>query len=234
MTISKIIALLVLILATNVPGKAQEKVESLEMGIKAGMNLSNLYTTDTSVSDLIYGFNAGVYLKVPIIKAIAIQPEFYVSGKGATIRYNDTMLDGTACFNLTYLELPVLCEIQATRHIKFEFGPYISYLVGAKVTNMDNITLFDFQKNVDPNQFNRVDAGLIVGSGILVHTVTVGVRYIYGFAKVGTTQTLSGTSYTIPNANNGVVSFYMTIPLNKMMKDPITNQYSLFKKQQNE
>lgn len=234
MTISRIIVLFALLIGINVIGEAQEKPESLELGIKAGVNLSNLYTTDTSVSDIIYGFSAGVYVKEPLTEVIAIQPEFYVSGKGATIRYTDNMLDGTACFNLTYLELPVLCEIQASRHIKFEFGPYISYLVGAKVTNMANVNLFDFQKNVDTNQFNHVDIGLIIGAGIVVHTVTVGVRYTYGFAKVGTTQTLSGTSYTIPNANNGVVGFYMTIPLNKMVKDSNTNQYSLYKKKQNE
>jgi hypothetical protein len=230
-TISRIILLLVLLIVANSLSKAQDKAESLELGIKAGINISNLYTTDTSVSDMIYGFNAGVYLKATLTKMIAIQPEFYVSTKGASIRYNDLLLDGTARFNLTYLELPVLCEIQASQHIKFEFGPYISYLVGAKVTNMVDINLFDFQKNVDVNKFNRIDAGLIIGAGIVVHTVTVGVRYAYGFATVGKTQTLFGTSYTIPNANNGIVSFYMTIPLNKMEKDPITNQYSLYKKQ---
>lgn len=231
MTIPGIILLLVFIIATTGTSGAQEKAEPPELGIKAGINLSNLYTTDASVPDMIYGFNAGIYMKAPLTKVIAIQPEFYVSTKGASIRYNDPLLDGTASFNLTYLELPVLCEIQVSPHIKFEFGPYISCLVGARVTNMADIKLFDFQKNVDANQFNRLDAGFIIGAGIVVHTVTVGARYAYGFATVGKPQTFSGISYTIPNANNGVVSFYMTIPLNKMGKDPITNQYSLYEKQ---
>jgi hypothetical protein len=199
----------------------------MELGVKAGLNLSDLYTTDTSISDMLYGFNAGAYLKMSASNIFAIQPEFSISTKGASIRYNDPLLDGTANFQLTYLELPVLCDFKLSRHLNLQFGPYVSCLVGAKVTNMANINLFNFEQNVDVNRFNHIDAGLILGAGIEVRTVTVGLRYTYGFVKVGRPQTILGTSYTIPNTNNGVVSFYLAIPINKMEKDPITNQYKL-------
>jgi hypothetical protein len=222
----KMLFLFIPIAATYLPCRAQE-LEPIELGVKAGVNLSNLYTNDASVSDMIYGFNAGVYIKAPVSKIIAFQPEFYVTTKGASIRYNDPLLDGTARFNLTYLELPILCEIQTSRHFKLEVGSYIACLVGAKVTNMTEINLFDYEKNVDETQFNRVDAGLVIGAGVVSHSVTVGVRYSYGFTKVGRQQSYLGSSYTIPNTNNGVVGFYMTIPLNKMVKNPVTKQYAL-------
>ena len=218
--------LLILTSSTYTSCRAQE-AKPLEMGVKVGLNISDLYTNDTSISDLIYGFNAGVYAKLLLTKLFAIQSEFYLSTKGASIRYNDLLLDGTANFHLTYLELPVLSVIKLSRQLKLEFGPYVSCLVGAKVKNVANINHFNFEQNVDVNKFNRLDAGFIIGSGIVVHTVTVGVRYTYGFVKVGNTQTFIGESYTIPNTNNGVVSFYLAVPLNKMKKDPITNQYTL-------
>jgi len=226
MTISRIILLLVLILATTVPCRAQE-AEQIELGVKAGLNLSDLYTTDTSVSDLNYGLNAGVYAKMPLTKLLAIQSEFYVSTKGASIRYNNPILSGTANFQLIYLELPVLGIIKLSNHLSLHFGPYVSCLVGAKVTNGANITLFNFEQNVDAGKFNKIDAGLILGGGIEVRTVTVGLRYTYGFVKVGRTQTFLGTTYKIPDTNNGVVSFYLAVPINRMEKNPITNQYQL-------
>jgi hypothetical protein len=226
-TISRILLLLVLASATLVPGRAQEEVPTMELGVRAGLNLSDLYTTDTSISNMLYGFNAGVYLKLSATDVFAIQPEFSLSTKGASIRYNDLQLDGTANFQLTYLELPVLCDFKLSRHLNLQFGPYVSCLVGAKVTNVANIHLFNFQQNVDVSKFNRVDAGLILGAGIEVRTVTVGLRYTYGFVKVGRAEPFFGTSYTIPNTNNGVVSFYLSIPINKMKRDQITNQYEL-------
>lgn len=226
MTLPRIIFLFTLILVTTVPCIAQE-AEQIELGVKAGLNLSDLYTTDTSISDLNYGLNAGVYTKMPITKVFAIQPELYVSTKGASIRYNNVLLTGTANFQLTYLELPVLGVINLSRHLSMHVGPYVSCLVGAKVTNGANITAFNFEQNVDASKFNRIDAGLVLGAGIEVRTVTVGLRYTYGFAKVGRTQTFLGATYKIPDTNNGVVSFYLAVPLNKMEKNPITNQYQL-------
>ncbi|MDD4993272.1 MAG: porin family protein [Paludibacter sp.] len=226
MKISKIIGLVILILAAIVPCKAQE-AEGIELGVKGGLNLSDLYTTDASVSDLNYGLNAGVYAKLNVTNRLAIQPEFYVSTKGASIRYNNALLTGTANFQLTYLELPVLGAIKLSQHLSLHFGPYVSCLVGAKVMNGANVTLFNFEQNIDINKFNWIDAGLILGAGIEVRTVTVGLQYTYGFVKVGRTQTFLGTTYKIPDTNNGVVSFYLAIPINKMEKNPITNQYQL-------
>ena len=54
--------LLILTSSTYTSCRAQE-AKPLEMGVKVGLNISDLYTNDTSISDLIYGFNAGVYAK---------------------------------------------------------------------------------------------------------------------------------------------------------------------------
>jgi hypothetical protein len=209
--ILKITFLLLLISATAIKAQEQE-LEKIEIGVKGGLNISDLYTTDNSLSDMIFGFNAGVYLKLPISKNIAIQPELYASTKGATIRFNSLLLDGTARFDLTYIELPVLCVIRTSRHISFHIGPYVSCLVDANVKNMININLFDYEKNVDTNQFNRVDAGIVAGAEVIVHSVTVGISYNYGFLKVGKERTFLGNSYTIPNTTNGVISLYMAVP----------------------
>jgi len=191
---------------------AQEP-KQVQFGIKGGLNLSNLYTSDASSSDMMAGFNLGVYNKLPLTDFIAIQPEFYITTKGASVTYNSLLLDGTARFNLTYLEVPLLCEVNLTHFIHVEFGPYLAYLIDGKVKNVANINLFNYEENINVNDYNRFDAGVAFGAGLEVGTITMGARYNLGMTKVGKTKSFLGTDYTVPNANNGVVNFYMAVAL---------------------
>jgi len=211
-SIIRITFLLVLISMTYIHCRAQVP-KQLQFGVKGGLNISNLYTKDASNSDMIAGFNLGVFTKIPVANFIDIQPELYVTTKGASIMYNNLFVDGTAKFNLTYLELPLLCIIKVSHFINVQFGPYMSYLVDGKVTNMANIHLFNFEQNINVNDYNRIDAGVTVGVGVVVHSITMGVRYSYGLTKVGQEKTFLGVSYTIPNATNGVINFYLSVPI---------------------
>lgn len=212
---NKTLPFLVLLLAvclTIFQATAQE-AETFKLGVKGGINVANLYTSDESNSDMIAGFNLGVFARLPLSDVMTIQPELYVTTKGASITYNSLFVDGTVKFNLTYLELPVVCIVKLSQHINIQFGPYVSYLVDGKVSNMSNVQLFNFEQNINVNNYNRIDVGLVAGVGVVVHSITMGVRYNYGFVKVGKEQTFIGTPYTIPNATNGVLNFYLSVPL---------------------
>jgi hypothetical protein len=190
--------------------QAQE-IKSLQVGVKGGLNLSNLYTSDATSSDMIAGFNLGVFTKLPVTNMLAFQPEIYVSTKGASITYNNLFVDGTAKFNLTYIEVPFLCVVNVTRLVNIQFGPYVAYLVDGKVTNVANINLFNFEQNINVNDYNRLDAGLVLGAGFDVGSITMGARYNYGMTKVGKTKTFLGTTTTVPNSTNGVINFYVSV-----------------------
>ncbi len=194
--------------------KAQD-TNPAQFGVKAGLNLSNLYTSDASSSDLLVGFNFGFFDKLPLTNDVSIQPEFYISTKGSSVTYKGIILDGTAKFNLTYLELPVLFVVKVAPALNVQFGPYIAYMVDGKVTNEANVSLFNFEKNLNVNDYNRFDAGLVGGLGVDVGSLTIGARYNYGLTKVGKTKSYLLSSYTIPNANNGVINFYISLGFNK-------------------
>ena len=204
---------LILVTMIIVPCQAQDK-KTMQFGVKGGLNLSNLYTSDAKSSDMITGFNLGVFNKLPVTSFLAIQPEFYVTTKGASVTYNNLIVDGTAKFNLTYLEVPVLCVIQVTELLNIQFGPYVAYLIDGKVKNVANINLFNFEQNVNVNDYNRIDAGALIGAGLDVGSITMGARYNYGMTKVGKTKSFLGSTYTIPNANNAVINFYISLAFN--------------------
>jgi len=192
------------------PLQAQE-TKSIQFGVKGGLNLSSLNSSDGSTSDMLLGFNLGVFNKLPVTSFLAIQPEFYVTTKGSQVTYNNLFVDGTAKFNLTYLEIPVLCVVNVTKLLNVQFGPYAAYMIDGKVTNVGNVNLFNFEQNINVNDYNRIDAGVVLGAGLEVGKITMGARYNLGMTKVGKTKTLLGSDYTVPDARNGVVNFNLAI-----------------------
>ena len=56
---------------------------------------------------------------------------------------------------------------------------------------------------------------LTAGVGIDIGAIGLGARYAYGVNKVGKESTYLGTTtYTFPDAHNGVFTFYISVSLN--------------------
>jgi hypothetical protein len=190
--------------------QAQE-TKSMQFGIKGGLNLSSLSSSDGSKSDNLLGFNLGVFDKFQVASMIAIQPEIYVTTKGSSVTYDNLFTNGTAKFNLTYVEVPLLCVVNFTKLIDIQFGPYVAYMVDGKVTNVGNVGLFDYEKNINVNDYNRIDGGVVLGAALELGSITVGARYNWGLTKVGKTKTILGSDYTIPDATNRVINFNLAV-----------------------
>lgn len=203
---------MLLILALHTPCTAQ-KTNAPQFGAKGGVNFSNLYTSDAETNKMMTGFNVGLYSKLPLTDNIAFQPELYFTTKGAEVTYNNTFVDGTARYKLNYIEMPLLFVINVAQNFNIQAGPYAAYLISGKVKNESNINLFDFEENINADDYNRIDAGIAAGAGFDFRSVSFGARYSYGLTKVGKEKTFMGTPYTFPDANNGVLSLYMAIPL---------------------
>lgn len=119
---SLILIALLISLISYTTAKAQE--ETASFGLKGGLNFSNLYTNNVDDNNVLTGFNAGLYAKLPLTKTFAIQPEINYTTKGAEVVYNNTITTGTAKFNVNYIEVPVLLVINMTNNFNFHIGPY--------------------------------------------------------------------------------------------------------------
>lgn len=183
-------------------------------GIKGGLNYSNLDVQDASNSRWLVGFNLGLFAKLPLSSFVAIQPELYYTTKGSNVTYNNLFVDGTARFNLNYLEFPLLLVLNPISVLNIHFGPYVSYLLNGIVTNESNVNLFNFENNINLDDYNRIDAGFVVGAGIDLGALNVGLRYNFGLTKVGRERSFLGTTYTFPDARNGVLNAYISLSLN--------------------
>jgi len=207
--------LLICIVCTSLNAQSNEGANEPRFGIKGGLNLSNLYTKDADKDKMLVGFNAGLFCKLPIVHyqeiiKLAVQPELYFTAQGAEVTYNNSFVNGTARFKLNYLELPILFVLNITDYFNIHAGPYASILMSGKVTNESSIDLFNFEDNIDVNDYNRFDAGIAAGLGLDIGVFSLGVRYNYGLIKVGKEKSYMGTTYTFPDAHNGVLNIYVS------------------------
>ncbi len=92
--------------------------------------------------------------------------------------------------------------------------PYVSYLVSGKVSNRNNSGAFNFEENINTDDYNKLDAGFALGTGLDFGGIGIGARYNYGLSKIGRERSFLGNQYTFPNARNGVVSFYVSVGIN--------------------
>ncbi len=181
-----------------------------KFGLKGGVNFANLYTQNVETNNVLTGFNAGIFAKLPITESLAIQPELLYTTKGAKLTYNNYFVNGTAKFNLNYIELPVLLVVNLTENFNVHAGVYVAYLVDGKATNDSQGTLFDIQNNLKNEDYNKFDTGLAIGVGYDADKIGFGVRYNYGLQKVGKEKSFLGTNYTFPDGKNSVINLYIS------------------------
>jgi hypothetical protein len=208
----KIIMALLLLTSISQISFSQTSSDSskLKFGLKGGVNFSNLYTQNVETNNVLTGFNAGVFVKLPLTESLAIQPELLYTTKGAKLTYNNYFVNGTAKFNLNYIELPVLLVVNLTENFNFHAGVYVAYLVDGKATNDSQGTLFDIQNNLKNEDYNKFDTGLAIGVGYDADKIRFGVRYNYGLQKVGKERNFLGTNYTFPDGKNSVINLYLS------------------------
>lgn len=187
---------------------AQEK-SNFKFGIKGGVNFSNLVSSEAKEKKTITGVNLGLFVKLPLTKSFAIQPEIYFITKGSEVTYQNVFVDGTAKYELNYIEVPVLLVFDLTNNFNFQLGPYASYLVSSKVKNVSDIN-FNFEDNIDSGDFNKFDTGIAVGFGYDTDSFGFGIRYNLGLVTVGKEKTYLGTNYIFPDGKNGVINLFLS------------------------
>jgi hypothetical protein len=213
-----VISLLMLCL-THFSGNAQytqviRDVYPVRLGIKGGVNFSTLYASDADKTKALTGFNIGLYGKLPVAGMVSVQPELYFTTKGADVTYNNLFAIGTVRYTFNYLELPLLLMVNISPNFNIHAGPFASLLINGKVKHKSDVSLFDFERNLDTKDYNRLDTGIALGVGIDIASISLGMRYNFGLNTVGKERTLIGTTYIFPDAKNGVFNFYLSLSLN--------------------
>lgn len=215
------IAFIALSLACQSIMFAQEKrdelkpIDPIRLGIKGSFNISSMYNTKNSaLKNANLGFSAGLFAKVPIVSHFAVQPELYYVGKGATLTYSSLLVNGSVDYNLNYLELPIFLVYNVSPNFNIHAGPYGGILLYANTKNKAETPVYDFESNINRENYKRIDAGFAAGFGLDVGAMGIGIRYYQGLTRVGKEKAYTGYNYIFPDAVNGVFSAYLNFSVN--------------------
>lgn len=181
------------------------KAQSDQSGIRASLNLSNLYVNEVNDENTKPGFAVGVYFRKGISDQVSIQPEINYSLKGSQINYDGGFFTGSGKYryNLSYIEIPVLANIHVGDNLYFSAGPYIATLIAAKVKDVDGDGSINSVEEYDRDDFNTFDYGIAAGVGFDFAGGTAGVRYNYGLVDV------APDGNGLDNGKNSVLQFFI-------------------------
>lgn len=201
-------SVLIMTASSTLMAQTSDPNPSARVGIKAGLNVSNLYINDVNDENARFGFNGGLYGQILSSDVFAIQPELLFSTKGSQADYGG-IVNSTVRFNLNYIDLPVLAVIKLGPSAEIHAGPYFSYLLSANIDYSGNIGNGTEQINRD--NLKSYDWGWSGGLGLNFGPVQVGARYNYGMVKIADSN---GARSLLGNSKNSVAQLYVALNLN--------------------
>jgi hypothetical protein len=204
--------ILVIPAAANCQDQEKKKKEAhpIGIGIKAGLNFSNVTSVSSINNSSQTGFHVGAFYS-PSSKDKAIlgsRTELIYSKQG----YNFTSNTTTGSVNLQYILLPQLLTINITRYVQLQLGMQIAFLLNAKAdSSKASIPGSSYSKIMDYyNKFDYSAAG-----GIEIHPfkgILIGARYNIGLANLYKTPEMdaNGQPGFVPavNVKNNVVQIF--------------------------
>lgn len=152
--------------------------QDLKLGIKAGLNYSNVYdeNEESFNADGKVGFVGGLLLHVPIGEYFGIQPEVLYSQKG--FKGNGTLFGSNYSFKRTtsFIEFPLQFAIKPTEFLTILAGPQYSFLIKQKDEFNSNFGTAAQEEEIKNDNIRKNILGFTAGLDINVEDVIVGLR----------------------------------------------------------
>lgn len=175
-----------LLTAITLTTKAQNNMD-VKFGIKAGGNLMMGGKYDVAGtnynSTYVPGFQAGLFLDLPLSEKLSFMPEVLYSQKGGKFEGTVAGTSGEIKIKAGYVDVPVLLGINASPKLQFVIGPQASLLVNQKSTIAVNGT--QTASSTDKKDFRKAIAGGVVGLGYKLNSnVNLNARYNMDFQSL--------------------------------------------------
>jgi hypothetical protein len=199
---------IILAIAVFIAGAANAQ----QFGIKGGANFANIIKTgdENFNTELKTGFNAGIFVEIPIVSVLSIAPELMFSQKGYKTS-GTSLLFGANEYSVTtnFIEVPILAKFNATNKFSIVVGPQVSFLTATteKFTQGSDTyknTIREENDNLKKSLFGGV-GGINIG---LSESLSLHGRYAIDFQK----NNENGTSET-PLYKNQVFQASLAIKL---------------------
>ncbi|HBD26579.1 porin family protein [Flavobacterium sp.] len=173
---------------------AQDEVKAtseVKFGAKGGINLANIVGDDAGDANMFVGFNAGFFVEIPVTDKLTIQPEILYSAQGSKsegpLNIEGDIYDVKATLKMNYINVPVMFKYQVTDKFSLEAGPYVGFLVRAKVKA--EVSGFGSATEDAKDLFKSTDFGLGLGMNYeFSDVIFANARYQAGLTEIGDSE----------------------------------------------
>ena len=165
-------AIIIAILSTSFV----QSFAQVNIGIKAGLNLSNVKFPEPSATKIKAGFYGGLAGQIYLTKKLIVQPEVLYSVKG--FRFSPIADSKGGYVTLHYISVPLLAGYCPVDKLKILLGPEFNFLTTAKskIEGTDG-DLTDVYK--------KFDLGIDLGASYEIQkSIGVEVRYSHGITHL--------------------------------------------------
>jgi hypothetical protein len=135
----------------------------VRLGVKAGLNLSNIIKDDGNNNfdtEMLPGFNAGLTLDINLIEGIAFTPELLYSTKG----YKATTSLGEFTQTTSFIDVPILASIKlGGSGLNLVAGPQVSFLINTKNKFDSDFGTIEQEYDEDSDRFKKSLVGGVIG-----------------------------------------------------------------------
>lgn len=188
----------------------------VRFGVKGGLNITNYVLDDEKIddNDAKYGFNAGIYLRLPVAGFISLQPELLYTQKGSKIEMTKYRVVINTKSSTDYIELPVLLDFAVFDALHVQVGPYFSYLINkeAITSNSSNNSIINqVKEEFKKVKLNELDYGLAFGASFVSRRLVLSLRYNHGLQTLGKENIVLGDRSTFPDVKHSAI--YLSLGL---------------------
>lgn len=187
-----------------------QKKDDISFGIKAGANISNIIKDGDKDFKTAFkpGFNAALFLEIPIIKEFSVQPELQYSQKGYKATASVLGIPYEYRVTTNYIEIPILAKLKTSNQFAIVVGPQYSFLTSTNTKFITpNSTLENNVKNDNDNLKKNLLGG-IAGVELNTGNSLLTLRYSLDLQS----NNGDGTS-TTPKYKNQVISLSLGFKL---------------------
>lgn len=150
--------------------------QGFQFGVKGGadiVQIPGLKYTDKFA----YGYHIGAFAIVSLGKTFAIQPELYysaVNSDTATGFSSVYQVQNVTRFNYRYLNIPILLNISANKHLAFQIGPKFGVMSNSNLSLVSN----------GNNAIKNGDVAAVGGVQVSILRMKLYARYQIGLSDI--------------------------------------------------
>jgi hypothetical protein len=176
--IKKTVLLIVAFAFMASAGYAQSSALDIQLGVKIGANLSNVYDTqgEDFTADPKLGLAGGVFVGIPIGSFLGIQPELLFSQKG--YKGSGSFLGSQYKYSRTsnFIDLPIFVALKPVSAVTILAGPQFSYLIKETYKFENALINIDEEQVFDNDNIRKNILCLVGGVDINLNQLVIGAR----------------------------------------------------------